>query len=168
MSLVCLDCHPPDKHCVSFCVSHTRPVPFLSSFWCRRLRVKFCSRCRHFNLTTLVCATSCKIKGQLLNALNKPRRKLLLKAVLLLFLPQNPNQKPVILRKRRQRIKIEVNWELFYYRSLCLFQPRPLCPPRLFVDLLGDHFACYKLQEAHLFSYSFEIQSLILTCLLYF
>uniref|UniRef100_W5N2E9 DnaJ heat shock protein family (Hsp40) member C13 n=1 Tax=Lepisosteus oculatus TaxID=7918 RepID=W5N2E9_LEPOC len=28
----------------------------------------------------------------------------------------NPNQKPVILRKRRQRIKIEVNWELFYYR----------------------------------------------------
>lgn len=29
---------------------------------------------------------------------------------------QNPNQKPVILRKRRQRIKIEANWELFYYR----------------------------------------------------
>ncbi|KAG8009572.1 DnaJ-like protein subfamily C member 13, partial [Nibea albiflora] len=29
---------------------------------------------------------------------------------------ENPNQKPVILRKRRQRIKIEVNWELFYYR----------------------------------------------------
>ncbi|XP_063063073.1 dnaJ homolog subfamily C member 13-like isoform X1 [Engraulis encrasicolus] len=28
----------------------------------------------------------------------------------------NPNQKPVILRKRRQRIKIESNWELFYYR----------------------------------------------------
>uniref|UniRef100_A0A8C7UDY3 J domain-containing protein n=1 Tax=Oncorhynchus mykiss TaxID=8022 RepID=A0A8C7UDY3_ONCMY len=28
----------------------------------------------------------------------------------------NPNQKPVILRKRRQRIKIEANWELFYYR----------------------------------------------------
>ncbi|XP_018613426.2 dnaJ homolog subfamily C member 13-like isoform X1 [Scleropages formosus] len=28
----------------------------------------------------------------------------------------NLNQKPVILRKRRQRIKIEVNWELFYYR----------------------------------------------------
>lgn len=33
---------------------------------------------------------------------------------------QNPNQKPVILRKRRQRIKIEVNWELFYYRLLFL------------------------------------------------
>uniref|UniRef100_A0A3B5MEJ4 J domain-containing protein n=1 Tax=Xiphophorus couchianus TaxID=32473 RepID=A0A3B5MEJ4_9TELE len=29
---------------------------------------------------------------------------------------ENPNQKPVILRKRRQRIKIESNWELFYYR----------------------------------------------------
>uniref|UniRef100_A0A3B4F307 DnaJ heat shock protein family (Hsp40) member C13 n=1 Tax=Pundamilia nyererei TaxID=303518 RepID=A0A3B4F307_9CICH len=29
---------------------------------------------------------------------------------------ENPNQKPVILRKRRQRIKIEANWELFYYR----------------------------------------------------
>uniref|UniRef100_A0A3Q3W297 J domain-containing protein n=1 Tax=Mola mola TaxID=94237 RepID=A0A3Q3W297_MOLML len=29
---------------------------------------------------------------------------------------ENPNQKPVILRKRRQRIKIEVNWELFYHR----------------------------------------------------
>ncbi|XP_077081132.1 dnaJ homolog subfamily C member 13 isoform X1 [Siphateles boraxobius] len=28
----------------------------------------------------------------------------------------NANQKPVILRKRRQRIKIESNWELFYYR----------------------------------------------------
>ncbi|XP_035285629.1 dnaJ homolog subfamily C member 13-like isoform X1 [Anguilla anguilla] len=28
----------------------------------------------------------------------------------------NPNQKPVILRKRRQRIKIQANWELFYYR----------------------------------------------------
>ncbi|XP_039609400.1 dnaJ homolog subfamily C member 13 isoform X3 [Polypterus senegalus] len=28
----------------------------------------------------------------------------------------NINQKPVILRKRRQRIKIEANWELFYYR----------------------------------------------------
>ncbi|XP_072547287.1 dnaJ homolog subfamily C member 13 isoform X3 [Salminus brasiliensis] len=28
----------------------------------------------------------------------------------------NPNQKPVILRKRRQRIKIEANWELFYYK----------------------------------------------------
>ncbi|XP_077365120.1 dnaJ homolog subfamily C member 13 isoform X1 [Festucalex cinctus] len=28
----------------------------------------------------------------------------------------NANQKPVILRKRRQRIKIEANWELFYYR----------------------------------------------------
>ncbi|XP_036374961.1 dnaJ homolog subfamily C member 13-like [Megalops cyprinoides] len=28
----------------------------------------------------------------------------------------NPNQKPVVLRKRRQRIKIEANWELFYYR----------------------------------------------------
>ncbi|XP_056440183.1 dnaJ homolog subfamily C member 13-like [Gadus chalcogrammus] len=28
----------------------------------------------------------------------------------------NPNQKPVILRKRRQRIKIESNWELFYYK----------------------------------------------------
>lgn len=36
---------------------------------------------------------------------------------------QNPNQKPVILRKRRQRIKIEVNWELFYYRCACFFQP---------------------------------------------
>ncbi|XP_059584765.1 dnaJ homolog subfamily C member 13 isoform X1 [Alligator mississippiensis] len=30
----------------------------------------------------------------------------------------NINQKPVILRKRRQRIKIEVNWDLFYYRFL--------------------------------------------------
>ncbi|MBN3289374.1 DJC13 protein, partial [Polypterus senegalus] len=29
---------------------------------------------------------------------------------------ENINQKPVILRKRRQRIKIEANWELFYYR----------------------------------------------------
>ncbi|KAJ3611304.1 hypothetical protein NHX12_021320 [Muraenolepis orangiensis] len=29
---------------------------------------------------------------------------------------ENPNQKPVILRKRRQRIKIESNWELFYYK----------------------------------------------------
>ncbi|CAB1349571.1 unnamed protein product, partial [Coregonus sp. 'balchen'] len=29
---------------------------------------------------------------------------------------ENPNQKPVVLRKRRQRIKIEANWELFYYR----------------------------------------------------
>ncbi|XP_073797395.1 dnaJ homolog subfamily C member 13 isoform X1 [Danio rerio] len=28
----------------------------------------------------------------------------------------NTNQKPVVLRKRRQRIKIESNWELFYYR----------------------------------------------------
>ncbi|XP_058231751.1 dnaJ homolog subfamily C member 13-like isoform X4 [Hemibagrus wyckioides] len=28
----------------------------------------------------------------------------------------NPNQKPVVLRKRRQRIKIEANWELFYYK----------------------------------------------------
>ncbi|XP_016298741.1 dnaJ homolog subfamily C member 13 [Sinocyclocheilus anshuiensis] len=28
----------------------------------------------------------------------------------------NANQKPVILRKRRQRIKIESNWELFYYK----------------------------------------------------
>ncbi|KAI1902089.1 hypothetical protein AGOR_G00041120 [Albula goreensis] len=27
-----------------------------------------------------------------------------------------PNQKPVVLRKRRQRISIEANWELFYYR----------------------------------------------------
>uniref|UniRef100_A0A803SPR7 DnaJ heat shock protein family (Hsp40) member C13 n=1 Tax=Anolis carolinensis TaxID=28377 RepID=A0A803SPR7_ANOCA len=30
----------------------------------------------------------------------------------------NINQKPVILRKRRQRIKIQANWELFYYRFL--------------------------------------------------
>ncbi|XP_053322304.1 dnaJ homolog subfamily C member 13 [Spea bombifrons] len=29
---------------------------------------------------------------------------------------ENIAQKPVILRKRRQRIKIESNWELFYYR----------------------------------------------------
>jgi len=29
---------------------------------------------------------------------------------------QNIIQKPVILRKRRQRIKIEANWDLFYYR----------------------------------------------------
>jgi len=29
---------------------------------------------------------------------------------------QNINQKPVVLRKRRQRIKIEANWDLFYYR----------------------------------------------------
>ncbi|XP_056376625.1 dnaJ homolog subfamily C member 13 isoform X2 [Hyla sarda] len=29
---------------------------------------------------------------------------------------ENINQKPVILRKRRQRIKIEANWDLFYYR----------------------------------------------------
>uniref|UniRef100_A0AAY5EIG4 J domain-containing protein n=1 Tax=Electrophorus electricus TaxID=8005 RepID=A0AAY5EIG4_ELEEL len=29
---------------------------------------------------------------------------------------ENPNQKPVVLRKRRQRIKIEANWELFYYK----------------------------------------------------
>ncbi|KAM8967651.1 dnaJ homolog subfamily C member 13 isoform 1-T1 [Pelodytes ibericus] len=29
---------------------------------------------------------------------------------------ENVAQKPVILRKRRQRIKIESNWELFYYR----------------------------------------------------
>ncbi|XP_069068012.1 dnaJ homolog subfamily C member 13 isoform X2 [Pleurodeles waltl] len=29
---------------------------------------------------------------------------------------ENITQKPVILRKRRQRIKIESNWELFYYR----------------------------------------------------
>ncbi|XP_029442930.1 LOW QUALITY PROTEIN: dnaJ homolog subfamily C member 13 [Rhinatrema bivittatum] len=28
----------------------------------------------------------------------------------------NINQKPVILRKRRQRIKIESNWDLFYYK----------------------------------------------------
>ncbi|OCT75945.1 dnaJ homolog subfamily C member 13 isoform X1 [Xenopus laevis] len=28
----------------------------------------------------------------------------------------NTAQKPVILRKRRQRIKIELNWDLFYYR----------------------------------------------------
>ncbi|XP_075443221.1 dnaJ homolog subfamily C member 13 isoform X3 [Ascaphus truei] len=28
----------------------------------------------------------------------------------------NINQKPVVLRKRRQRIKIESNWDLFYYR----------------------------------------------------
>ncbi|XP_059801619.1 dnaJ homolog subfamily C member 13 isoform X4 [Hypanus sabinus] len=28
----------------------------------------------------------------------------------------NPNQKPVVLRKRRQRIKIEANWDLFYYK----------------------------------------------------
>ncbi|XP_016394510.1 dnaJ homolog subfamily C member 13 [Sinocyclocheilus rhinocerous] len=28
----------------------------------------------------------------------------------------NANQRPVILRKRRQRIKIESNWELFYYK----------------------------------------------------
>ncbi|EMP31570.1 DnaJ like protein subfamily C member 13 [Chelonia mydas] len=31
---------------------------------------------------------------------------------------ENVNQKPVILRKRRQRIKIEANWDLFYYRFL--------------------------------------------------
>uniref|UniRef100_A0A674K734 DnaJ homolog subfamily C member 13 n=1 Tax=Terrapene triunguis TaxID=2587831 RepID=A0A674K734_9SAUR len=31
---------------------------------------------------------------------------------------ENINQKPVILRKRRQRIKIEANWDLFYYRFL--------------------------------------------------
>uniref|UniRef100_A0A8D2LVZ6 DnaJ heat shock protein family (Hsp40) member C13 n=1 Tax=Varanus komodoensis TaxID=61221 RepID=A0A8D2LVZ6_VARKO len=30
----------------------------------------------------------------------------------------NINQKPVILRKRRQRIKIKANWDLFYYRFL--------------------------------------------------
>ncbi|XP_013915445.1 PREDICTED: dnaJ homolog subfamily C member 13 [Thamnophis sirtalis] len=30
----------------------------------------------------------------------------------------NLNQKPVILRKRRQRIKIQGNWDLFYYRFL--------------------------------------------------
>nr|XP_028605985.1 dnaJ homolog subfamily C member 13 isoform X3 [Podarcis muralis] len=30
----------------------------------------------------------------------------------------NVNQKPVILRKRRQRIKIQANWDLFYYRFL--------------------------------------------------
>ncbi|XP_058039929.1 dnaJ homolog subfamily C member 13 isoform X4 [Ahaetulla prasina] len=30
----------------------------------------------------------------------------------------NLNQKPVILRKRRQRIKIQANWDLFYYRFL--------------------------------------------------
>ncbi|XP_053215309.1 dnaJ homolog subfamily C member 13 isoform X3 [Podarcis raffonei] len=30
----------------------------------------------------------------------------------------NINQKPVILRKRRQRIKIQANWDLFYYRFL--------------------------------------------------
>uniref|UniRef100_A0A2I3HZT1 DnaJ heat shock protein family (Hsp40) member C13 n=1 Tax=Nomascus leucogenys TaxID=61853 RepID=A0A2I3HZT1_NOMLE len=29
---------------------------------------------------------------------------------------ENINQKPVVLRKRRQRIKIEANWDLFYYR----------------------------------------------------
>uniref|UniRef100_A0A2K6E1C6 DnaJ heat shock protein family (Hsp40) member C13 n=1 Tax=Macaca nemestrina TaxID=9545 RepID=A0A2K6E1C6_MACNE len=29
---------------------------------------------------------------------------------------KNINQKPVVLRKRRQRIKIEANWDLFYYR----------------------------------------------------
>ncbi|XP_016348350.1 dnaJ homolog subfamily C member 13-like [Sinocyclocheilus anshuiensis] len=29
---------------------------------------------------------------------------------------ENANQRPVILRKRRQRIKIESNWELFYYK----------------------------------------------------
>lgn len=29
---------------------------------------------------------------------------------------ENLSQKPVILRKRRQRIKIESNWDLFYYR----------------------------------------------------
>lgn len=34
----------------------------------------------------------------------------------LLALLQNIIQKPVILRKRRQRIKIEANWDLFYYR----------------------------------------------------
>ncbi|XP_055486146.1 dnaJ homolog subfamily C member 13-like isoform X2 [Leucoraja erinacea] len=28
----------------------------------------------------------------------------------------NPNQKPVVLRKRRQRIKIAANWDLFYYK----------------------------------------------------
>uniref|UniRef100_A0A8C6Y7C7 DnaJ heat shock protein family (Hsp40) member C13 n=1 Tax=Naja naja TaxID=35670 RepID=A0A8C6Y7C7_NAJNA len=31
---------------------------------------------------------------------------------------ENLNQKPVILRKRRQRIKIQANWDLFYYRFL--------------------------------------------------
>ena len=36
--------------------------------------------------------------------------------VLVCFLFQNINQKPVVLRKRRQRIKIEANWDLFYYR----------------------------------------------------
>lgn len=36
--------------------------------------------------------------------------------VLVCFLLQNINQKPVVLRKRRQRIKIEANWDLFYYR----------------------------------------------------
>ncbi|KAM3822189.1 dnaJ homolog subfamily C member 13 isoform 2-T4 [Vipera latastei] len=30
----------------------------------------------------------------------------------------NLNQKPVILRKRRQRIKIQANWDLFYYRFI--------------------------------------------------
>lgn len=40
-----------------------------------------------------------------------------------MFCFQNPNQKPVILRKRRQRIKIEVNWELFYHRSAHFVPP---------------------------------------------
>ncbi|KAL7976783.1 hypothetical protein Chor_008732, partial [Crotalus horridus] len=31
---------------------------------------------------------------------------------------ENLNQKPVILRKRRQRIKIQANWDLFYYRFI--------------------------------------------------
>ncbi|KAH0627267.1 hypothetical protein JD844_002784 [Phrynosoma platyrhinos] len=31
---------------------------------------------------------------------------------------ENINQKPVILRKRRQRIKIQANWDLFYYRFM--------------------------------------------------
>lgn len=44
---------------------------------------------------------------------------------------QNPNQKPVILRKRRQRIKIEANWELFYYRYHMIFS-RSGCIQQLF------------------------------------
>ena len=32
------------------------------------------------------------------------------------YLLVQTNQKPVILRKRRQRIKSDANWELFYYK----------------------------------------------------
>ena len=64
----------------------------------------------------------------------------------LVFRLQNPNQKPVILRKRRQRIKIESNWELFYYRYVVSHRENYIHP-------IVWTMCCYHLHLITLFIY---------------